>query len=261
MRVLITGGKGYLGRKLYTHLKKGHNVTILTREDFDLSNSKAFSYWIENKYFEVVIHTAISGGNRLDLDDGSVYENNVKMFGNLLSRKNHYSRLISFGSGAELLCNKTNYGRSKSVIRELVNNNENFYNLRLYGVFGHDEPPYRFIRNNLTNYIKKDSLLLLSDRLMDFIHIDDLMKIVSYYMAEDNLEKEVDCVYRDKFYLSEILEIINSLSSHKSSILVKNKKYSSNYIGNYTDLPLEGLTNLQYSIKKTYEDLLYNIFG
>lgn len=38
MKILITGGSGYIAKGLYAGLKSLHNVTCITRSDFDLTN-------------------------------------------------------------------------------------------------------------------------------------------------------------------------------------------------------------------------------
>ena len=40
MNILITGGKGYIAQAIYNALKTEHNITLLTRNDFDLIDCK-----------------------------------------------------------------------------------------------------------------------------------------------------------------------------------------------------------------------------
>ena len=102
MKILITGGNGYVARSLYSDLCKRYDVTTITRQDFDLANSQDTSNWLADKYFDVVIHTATAGGSRLKPDDESTLSDNLKMFYNLADNDRSFGRLISFGSGAEL---------------------------------------------------------------------------------------------------------------------------------------------------------------
>ena len=100
MNILITGGNGYIGKKLYSFLSQKYEVLSINRSHFNLTNSKDTKNWFDNKNFDLVIHTAIVGGSRLREDDDSVYINNTNMFENLEHNKHHFSKLISFGSGA-----------------------------------------------------------------------------------------------------------------------------------------------------------------
>ena len=76
MKILITGGNGYIAKSLS---KKLDNVTLITRKDFDLTDRTSTNKWFQNKYFDIVIHTAISGGSRLQKDDSDVFYQNIQM--------------------------------------------------------------------------------------------------------------------------------------------------------------------------------------
>ena len=65
MKILITGGNSYIAKSIHSYLYLKHDVTLITRNDFDLINKDETVNWFKNKYFDVVIHTATTGGNRL----------------------------------------------------------------------------------------------------------------------------------------------------------------------------------------------------
>jgi dTDP-4-dehydrorhamnose reductase len=79
MRILITGGNGFVARNLVKGLYD-HELTILTRSHFDLKDSEAVDKFFENKSFDFVLHTATAGGNRLQTDNGDVLLDNMIMF-------------------------------------------------------------------------------------------------------------------------------------------------------------------------------------
>jgi nucleoside-diphosphate-sugar epimerase len=223
MNILITGGNGYIATSLRTSLKSNHEITSISRCDFDLSILSNANDWFLDKYFDVVIHTAIKGGSRLTLDDASVLDTNLKMYYNLLHNKSHFGKLINFGSGAELYKKDGYYGLSKHVIRTSLLEQENFYNLRIYGVFDENELDTRFIKSNIIRYINKRPIYIHQNKFMDFIHMKDLVKIVDEYITKDNLSKEIDCVYSKKHSLLDIANLINNLSNYKVHIEINNK--------------------------------------
>ena len=96
MNILITGGNGYVAKSLYESLKNKYNITKITRQNFDLTSYDETCEWFNERQFDVVIHTAISGGSRLHEDENSVFENNMAMFNNLVVNKHCFSKLISF---------------------------------------------------------------------------------------------------------------------------------------------------------------------
>ena len=120
MKILITGANGYIGKSLTNALKDEHEITPLTRQTVDLTNSDQVKEYFQNKYFDVVIHCAIEGGYRLEKDGPEVIDSNLKMYYNLLDNKDHFNKLFHFGSGAEK--QDTFYGLSKKVINESIQN-------------------------------------------------------------------------------------------------------------------------------------------
>ena len=101
MRILITGGKGFLATHLAKKLKTSHEVQIVDREDFDHSNREEVEKWFENRYYDVVIHTAMQGGRRHIPEDDNVFLNNLKMYLNIASQQDKFRYLFNFTSGAD----------------------------------------------------------------------------------------------------------------------------------------------------------------
>ena len=150
MKILITGANGYIGKSLYNTLKDKYEIIAITRKELDLNNSSQVNDFFKDKYFDVVLHCAVKGGSRLQQDDWSIIDYNLQMYYNLLANKSHYDKFITFGSGAEVYASESFYGLSKRVIFESMNNQPNFYNLRIYGVFDENELNTRFIKSNIS---------------------------------------------------------------------------------------------------------------
>ena len=145
MKILITGGNGYIAKSIYPSLHTKYDITTVGRQDFDLTNWDETNKWFEEKQFDVVIHTAVVGGSRLKEEDSSIMDQNLKMHYNLLDQQDKYTKFIYFGSGAEYSLN-TPYGLSKFIINQSFKDKPNFYNLRIYGVFDENEWETRFIK-------------------------------------------------------------------------------------------------------------------
>jgi len=137
--ILITGGSGYIATAIYNSLKDIYNVTKITKNDFDLLDGFKTNNFFKDKYFDVVIHTASTGGNRLINDHKATLQTNLKMFCNLMLNKEHYGKFISFGSGAEKYATDTAYGESKNNIAQIINKKDKHYNIRIYAVFDENE--------------------------------------------------------------------------------------------------------------------------
>jgi nucleoside-diphosphate-sugar epimerase len=256
-KILITGSNGFIGSNIKKYLEKFPiSVTSISRKDFDLSSYESTKRWFDttNQNFDTVIHTAIQGGSRLKEDDGSVIDNNIRMYYNLLSNNKYFNKFINLSSGAEYSQKDTPYGLSKKIISESIKYKINYFNLRIYAVFNEHEINTRFIKNSINNYINHKNITIFKNRLMDFMYMDDFLSLLYKYIYDSNLPKDIDCVYNKKYSLVDIANIINNLDIYKNNIEILDTKLGDDYIGKFTDLNINYL-GLENGIKQTYSKL------
>lgn len=254
MNILITGGNGYIASSLKKVLIDSHTVTSITRNDFDLTDSVRVNNWFRDKWFDVVIHTAILGGSRLRTEDHNVVNQNLLMHYNLLANRDRFGRFVTFGSGAEIFAPDTPYGMSKCIIAESIRATDNWYNLRIFAVFDENELDTRFIKANLIRYLRNESMIIHSNRLMDFFYMKDLISLVKHYLTADNPPKELNCSYSDKYTLTNIAGMINELGTHKVPIVVQKVGKFAVYCGEGESLPINTI-GLRTGIRETFEAL------
>lgn len=258
-KILVTGANGYIGKAIINKFHHTHEVNTITRRDVDLTDPIQVDDYFKYYRFDVVIHCAVQGGNRLMSENYSVMDNNLIMYYNLLRNKNNFNKFIHIGSGAEFSQQLTPYGLSKKVISKSMSDIENFYNLRVFAVFDENELDRRFIKSSIINYIEKKPMLIHNDKKMDFFYMSDFLKILERYINDNNLPKNIDCVYRDKHKLSDIANIINSLDSHVVNININENKIIDDYVGEFFDIGLDfyglenGITNMFNNLKNKYE--------
>lgn len=254
MNILITGGNGYIGKSLYNTFKDIYNVTMVTRNDFDLTSYEAMNEFFQEKYFDVILHTAVKGGSRLKEDSYEDMDINLTMYYNLLQHKSHYGKLIHFGSGAEIYTSESPYGLSKRVISKSISNIDNFYDIRIYAVFDENELDTRFIKSNILRYINHQPMEIYENKEMDFFYMNDLIKIVDHCIqTNDPYKSAIHCTYTDVFRLRHIAEMINNLDTHRVRIEVELDN-GKPYTGAFNDLvlPYDGLA---FGIKETYNKI------
>jgi len=254
MNILITGGNGYIAGSLYEELKNKHNVITINRDDFDLTNRNLTDKFFKDKYFDVVLHTAISGGSRLRKDTEDVLDENLIMYYNLLANKSKYKKFINIGSGAELFAQQEPYGLSKHVISYSMRNKANFHNVRIFAVFDENELDSRFIKSSILKYLNNQPIEIHQNKLMDFFYMKDLITLMEYCIGADDLPKEINCSYRNIYYLKDIAKIINTMGENKVPIKVINKKEGIGYVGNFTNLGIEYI-GLEQGIENVYNKL------
>jgi len=253
MNILITGGNGYIAKSLYNALKDQYEITPITRKHFDLTDYQETRKWFKTKY-DVVIHTAAVGGTRLQPDAETVLQDNLIMYNNLCANKDRFKKLISFGSGAELFNPKSYYGMSKRSIASSIQETPNFYNLRIFATFDENELDTRFIKANILKYLKKQPMIIHTDKIMDFFYMKDLINLTDYYIKNNVLKKEINCCYEYKYTLSNIANIINQSSTYTVPIVIENKGKLDFYCGEYSQLPIKTI-GMVTGIKNTFEIL------
>ena len=254
MNILITGGNGYIAKSLYKGLSNAYTITSITRQDFDLTNYAQTSQWFEDKYFDVVIHTAVAGGTRLKPDGEDVIDHNLRMYYNLVACEDHFDRFITFGSGAELTAPWEPYGFSKRIIAESMKKRDEYYNLRIRAVFDENELATRFIKGNLLKYIEHRPMVIHQNKSMDFFYMEDLVALVNHYIKAKDPVQEVDCCYNHSLTLSDIANYINTLGDYQVDIQFHTEGMGDPYVGQYLPI-LSPLVGLKEGISKVYAKL------
>jgi GDP-L-fucose synthase len=255
MNILITGGNGYIAKSLYEALKNKYKVMLISRTNFDLTNREVTDNFFRHRLFDVVIHCAVKGGSRLNEESWENMDDNLKMYYNILANRNSYDKLIHFGSGAEFNAPETPYGLSKRVIANSIKDQTDFYNLRIYAVFDENELDTRFIKANVQRYINREPIRIHQDKYMSFFYMKDLVKVVDYYITNQNPQKELNCCYSNIYTLIAIANMINNLSDYKVEIIKEKDGMAEGYWGSNIERPNIEYLELEYAIKQVYNKL------
>ena len=281
MNVLITGANGFLGRELDRIFSDdGYSVIKTSRAELDVSKRQQVENFFHNNDIDIVLHTAIKGGRRgreVSFDD---FIKNISMYKNLQDQSDKFKLMFTFGSGAaydrardidnideEKISERLPadyYGLSKNLIaREVINHNSNIVNLRLFGCFSAAEETNRFIKSALLNTVNNKPITIHQDKEMDFFHIRDLATVIQYYIEnyDENLPKDMNMCYDQKYTLKQIAERINCLTKSKIKVILENKDLGRPYTGNpqrLLDLPVS-LNGFESALKQTYKQILGNV--
>jgi len=259
MKIAVLGANGYLGKFLVNSLlADNYNVLPVTRETLILTNYSEVNRWLEVNKPNVVINcaTAVSitdvRDNKINYDD---LRNNINIFLNFYNNDNLFDRFINIGSGAEfdksiditnaqesdILTSQPieSYGYSKNLISRLVLEKDKFCTLRLFGCFGSTESSIR-----LFPQLKTKSLINIEDRQFDYFSVRDFYNVIRHYLNNKIIYKDINCVYKEKYWLREIVEIFKH--HHNLPAVITVTSTGKNYTGNgdrlsYLNLKLNGL--------------------
>lgn len=275
MKILITGGNGFIAKNLFEQLRDQYKILSLNSKDLNLFESqKVFDYLKLNR-FDVVIHAATydAAPKHSLKDPKKVLENNLKMFFNIARCKEYFGKMIYFGSGAEF--GRENwipkmkesyfdkhvpldqYGLSKYIMTKYALNCKNIYNLRLFAVFGkYEDWRVRLISNICHNVVKNFPVVIEQNKYYDFMFIDDLVKIIKW-LIENNPKNNVYNACSGKTVdFKTIAEKIIKLSDKNLNIKIKKKGFGKEYSGD-NNLLLDELKNFKFTpIDKSIKHLL-----
>jgi UDP-glucose 4-epimerase len=207
MRVLVTGGMGFIGSNLKEQLEGKYDILSPPSTELDLLDENRVRDFVIHNRCDVVLHTATWNATKTSSKDTSrVLANNLKMFFNLARCSHHYGKMIYFGSGAEYdrrfwvprmredyfdtHVPVDDYGYSKYVMRKYVAKAENIYELCLFGVFGKNEDwRIRFISNACCKAIWDLPITIKQNVFFDYLYIDDLAKVTDWFIENQSQGK------------------------------------------------------------------------
>lgn len=277
MRLLITGGHGYMGRNLARLFSQGGNINVSSpsKQQMDLLNPSQVKEIIDEVNPDAVIHAAIKGGTVDDVDSIQDIALNVRMFTNLMAFVPEETSVFVIGSGAEFdrsqdidCAEETEidssypidpYGIAKNIIaRQACHDYQNTHVIRLFGCFNYDEEPFRFIKSCILNIKEGKPIEIKQDRLMDFFFMDDVCEVIHSLIIRGGFP-HVNLVYPEKYSLLNIASMIIKAAGHKTyPINIETPSMGRSYTGDWTKLDVMGikLIGLEEGIVRTCKTLL-----
>jgi GDP-L-fucose synthase len=250
MKIAVLGANGFIGKVICKHFEsQGYDVHALTRSNINLTDFTAVTNWLKTVQPDSVVNCATAMNT--DVHD-VVYadvQNNLSIFLNFYNNSKYFNKFINIGSGAEFdrtkniesaletdiltIQPKDSYGYSKNLISRLALEHEKFYTLRLFGCFHYSEHNFRLFKR-----VANGETVRIIDKQFDYFSAQDFCTVLEYYVNNQVEYKDINCVYKEKLYLSQVLLKIRPVAIIGQDIL--------NYTGNgdrlaSLNLPLLGL--------------------
>lgn len=250
MIILIIGVNGFIGKHLCEHLAKDTTYTLLTPDSktLNVSDEVSVDTYMERTKPNIIINCTNRGGGRDSGNDNIVHEN-LRMFFNIVKHSNKVSKIIHFGSGAEYAKHKSivdvkedeadrvmpldEYGFYKSVCSKFIEKTLNNINFRIFGCYGeYENYEFKFISNAIIKNLLHLPITINKNVYFDYIYIDDLLKMVDYFLRNEGQYKTYNLSTGTKIDLISLAELINDTSNFTSEIKVINQGVNHEYTSN-----------------------------
>src|ERR1019366_10057507 len=101
MRILITGGSGFIGRNLVEQLASTYEVLAPSSAELDLLKEQEVREYLNTHGFDVIVHAATTRSNRGLGAPADMLDRNCRMFFNLGRNEGRFGKMIHFRCCAE----------------------------------------------------------------------------------------------------------------------------------------------------------------
>lgn len=278
MKILLTGGSGFVGRNVKEYLEnRRYDIYAPNSRQLDCLDEAEVAECLKNGHYDVILHFAVYGDGIDKKKDGTkVLEYNMRMFQNFYLHSDLFGKMIYTGSGAEydkrypIISVTENdlkyhsipidqYGLLKRTVNSLIEQSRNIYNLRLFGIFGKYEYwQTKFISNLCCKSLKGLPLSIRKNCYFDYLWIDDFCKLIELFLRIKEPRYHVyNAVSGKKTSLYDIAVIVNEIASEERDILLCNEGWANEYTANNErikqELPSWNVTDIRKAMVGLYK--------
>jgi len=178
MKVLLTGGHGFIGQHLVESLKS-RGDQVLAVDHRDIPTTKIYEY-VEDA--DAIYHLSAYGNMIRQIDVYETFKANLENTLSLLyaSLNVPYKAFINVSSSSVMLPHQTMYSATKMggeyLCKAFVDEYDKpIVNIRPYSVYGESEAGFRFIPTVFRSCILGEEFTLVPDAVHDWVYVKDVV--------------------------------------------------------------------------------------
>jgi len=246
LKILITGGGGFIGRNLAEQYAGRHEIAAPLRAELDLLDAEAVRHYLDRNRFDAVIHSATERSNRGMPVRPDLLDRNCRMFFNLARNQRAFGRMLFLSSGAvygrahwqprmtegffDAHVPADDYGFSKYICAKAIGCLDHVYEMRLFGVFGpHEDWRVRFLSNACCRAVWDMPIIIRQNVRFDYMDVEDLGWILECLLRNVPRYRSYNVATGGVFDLKTLAETVVRASGKSLEIHVRNPGMGTEY--------------------------------
>lgn len=274
MKILVTGGSGFIGKTFIKRYRNVFDIIAPTPEQTDLTDARSVAALFKADKFDAVLHLAgLAGGRPAPEADNIIMFKNVQYF----AIANGVKKLIAFCDGLEcgasspitdasedMLDNSLPVGGCGTdgyLIKTLAGKDKITTLLRVFGVYGAGDASRPINKIVAAGARGKRRIVIERDRAVSAISVSDAVRVVAEFLLGDFPRGDYNLVSDDKTSYLEVAKTVRRLVRRDGGdidIVVKNPKPECECTASNEKLVNTlgvRLASVPSGIKKLYEEL------
>jgi UDP-glucose 4-epimerase len=256
MKILITGGSGFIGRNLLEQFRERHEVAAPKRDELNLLDDAAVRAYLESHRFDAIIHAASGGVSRMHAPGPTLLADNCRMFFNLARNSHAFGRMLFLSSGSvydrahwqsrmaedyfDAHVPSDDYSFSKYICAKAIEGMSRVYDMRVFGVFGpHEDWRVRFVSNACCRALWGLPIVIRQNVSHDYLDVEDLGRILEWSLLKSLRYRQYNVCRGLTVELRTLAEKIAAISGANLQISVVSEGPALEYSGDNSRLLAE----------------------